>query len=315
MKSKNPFYTEYINLNGIKHFLLHYPSNPTLPVILFLHGGPGMAESLFSYYFQASIGENYQVVHWDQRGAGKTLSKNKPLHYPSLQESIQDLKAVIEYLKVKYTKQKIVLLGHSWGSLFGSIYLMTYPEDVEYYIGVAQVVDIIENENKGFDALKSKILASKNKKDLRIIESIGVYPEHNYELSMIKKLQKVRLLQSKYKIGMNFKPILRTMFRSPIFRLSDIFSLFKGMMFNKPLWEYLFQHSLFEFPIDYPVNVYYILGEMDFQAPYHLAQSYFDLINTAQKKCFIVPEAGHFLMLDQPERFSSILGEISMQEH
>lgn len=74
----NNVLSEFVNINGIRQFLLHYPcKDKNLPVLLFLHGGPGMAESVFAHAFQPEMTDLYTVVHWDQRGADKTLSKNK----------------------------------------------------------------------------------------------------------------------------------------------------------------------------------------------------------------------------------------------
>lgn len=74
---KNEFEEEYVEVNGIAHFLLHYPKAPDAPVLLYLHGGPGSMESLFAYALDKAWGDMFTQVHWDQRGAGKTLLRNK----------------------------------------------------------------------------------------------------------------------------------------------------------------------------------------------------------------------------------------------
>jgi hypothetical protein len=179
-----------------------------------------------------------------------------------------------------------------------------------YYVGAGQVVDIVENEKIGYEKLKELIISAANKKDLDTLEKIGVYPEKNYEKPMIKKLQKIRILQGKYKVGMNFIPILKTLIKSPVFKLSDISSLFNGMTNNKILWDFLFSHSLYEENFDYEIPVFYILGDRDFQAPNTIASCYFDTINAPKKKMFIIKDAGHFMMLDQPKLFAQALTEI-----
>jgi pimeloyl-ACP methyl ester carboxylesterase len=311
MKRQNNYFPEYVKINGIEQYLLHYKTNNKLPVLLFLHGGPGMAESTFAYAFQEGLSKIFNIVYWDQRGAGKTLTKNKGNNnYPSVEELIDDLSKIVRYLKEKYGKEKVAILGHSWGSVLGTLFVLKYPKDVMYYIGAGQVIDIVENEKIGYEKLKEFILKSGNKKDLEKLEKIGIYPEKNYEKPMIKKIQKIRILQGKYKIGMNFIPIIKTLIKSPIFSLSDIFSLFKGMNNNKKLWDFLFSNSLYEESSDYEIPVFYILGERDFQAPNIIASRYFNSINAPMKKIFIMEEAGHFMMLDQTKQFADVLEEI-----
>lgn len=43
---------EYAPINGINQYLYHLGTNYDNPVMLFLHGGPGSAESLFTRAFQ-----------------------------------------------------------------------------------------------------------------------------------------------------------------------------------------------------------------------------------------------------------------------
>lgn len=117
--------------------------------------------------------------------------------------------------------------------------------------------------------------------------------------------------KGKYKIGMDFIPIIKTLFRSPIFKFSDISSLLKGMSNNKKIWDFMFSHNLYEESSEYEIPVFYILGDRDFQAPNTIASSYFNTINAPNKKIFIIKNAGHFMMLDQPKLFADALSEIS----
>lgn len=311
MKKQNEYFSEYIEINGAEQYLLHYSANPECPILLFLHGGPGMAESNFAYAFQDDLSSSFTVVYWDQRGAGKTLTKaSKKNAYPSIDELLDDLLKLVQYLKIKYNKKKIAILGHSWGSMLGSLFVQKYPQEVLYYIGVGQIVDLVENETVGFEKLRDKIRKADNKKDLAALEKIGVYPELNYEKPMMKKMQKIRILQGKYKIGMDFVPILKTLTKSPVFKLSDISSLLKGMSNNNKIWDFLFSHNLYEESRKYEVPVFYVLGDRDFQAPNTIASAYFDTIIAPYKKLFIIKDAGHFIMLDQPKAFSNALAEI-----
>lgn len=311
MKKDNKYFFEYVQINNIKQYLLHYCSRPEQPVILFLHGGPGMAESTFAYAFQEHLSDLFNVVYWDQRGAGKTLTKTSIKEkYPSVEELLEDLLEVVKYLKETYNKEKIIILGHSWGSFLGSLFVQKHPEEVLYYIGAGQVIDFVENEKVGYDKLKELINNANNKKDLEALKNLGVYPERKYDKLMKKKIQKIRILQGKYRIGMDFIPIMRTLFKSPIFKLSDILSLLNGMNNNQRVWDFLYSHSLYEESRDYKVPVFYVLGDRDFQAPNTVAASYFDTINAKNKKIFFIENAGHFMMLDQPKLFADSLTEI-----
>lgn len=156
---------EFVSVNGVNHYSFH--SGTKIMIIqyyFYLHGSPGSVESLLAHAFQYKIEETFTIVHWDQRGAGKTLTKN-PDKYPTIDVMLEDLYGIIQFLKQKYNnKEKIVLLGRSWGSILGSIYIKKYPEDIAYYIGVAQVVSFLENERVAYEKLKEQIVKANDKK-------------------------------------------------------------------------------------------------------------------------------------------------------
>lgn len=72
MKKEKVYAEEYVHAAGIEHYLLHYRSRPEDPVLLFIHGGPGQTESFFAYVVEEYAARDYNIVYYDQRGAGKT---------------------------------------------------------------------------------------------------------------------------------------------------------------------------------------------------------------------------------------------------
>jgi pimeloyl-ACP methyl ester carboxylesterase len=314
-KSKRLIYIdEYVSINGINQYLFHSGTKYDNPVMLFLHGGPGSAESLFAHAFQEKWEDIFTVVHWDQRGSGKTLTKN-PDKYPTIDLMIKDLFEIIQYLKRKYNKQKIIILGHSWGSVLGSTFIKQYPEEVAYYIGVGQVVGFLENERVGYEKVKELIIEANDKKTLKKLEAIGAYPGDKYDSKFMGKCSKIRRIQGKYNLAVKIDfSIFITAFKSPIFKFSDLMALIKGFKANEKVLEFLGSFDLRAEPAEYKVPIYYILGTNDWQTPYVIAQKYFNGINAPYKSFYLIPNAGHMTMLDQSQLFFEALLEINNKE-
>ncbi len=318
MKTKKgwTYYEEYVEINGISQYLLHSGMDKEKPVLLFLHGGPGTAESLFGYLMQQAE-EFFTIVHWDQRGAGKTLIKN-PQAYPTMELMLADLLEIVQYLKDKYRQEKVILIGHSWGSVLASVFIREYPEEVAYYIGVGQVVSVAENERVGFEELKRRVEEAGDKRSMKKIEKIGDYPGENFKMDseFMKKCGQVRSLQKKYDLAV--KPswdLIKATIRSPIYRLSDAVAMFKAQKANEALIEeFLGGFDLNKESLEYRVPVYYILGDKDWQTPYILASEYLEKIQAPAKGLYLIPGAGHFTMLDQPELFYQALASIVENE-
>lgn len=311
------YLTEYVMINGIEQFLFHSGTDYDHPVMLFLHGGPGSAESLLAQAFQEKWEELYTVVHWDQRGAGKTLMKN-PDKLPTAELMLQDLFEVIQHLKKKYSKNKIVLLGHSWGSVLGTLFIRKYPDEVDYYIGVGQVISMVENEQVGYNKVRELIIQADDRKSLKKLDSVGEYPgsKVTFDKEFLKKVNKVRKLQGKYGLGMKMDmSIWFTVFKSPIFKWSDIIAFMKISKANGEVHKFLGDYDLRDEPSVFEVPIYYILGGKDWQTPYVIAQKYLDEIEAPNNKITILPNAGHMTMMDQPELFFDALREIYDMEN
>lgn len=312
-KPKRSIYLdEYVSINGIDQFLFHLGTKIDNPVMLFLHGGPGSSESLFTEAFQQKWEDKYTVVHWDQRGAGKTLSRN-PDKQPTIDLMLEDMLEVIHYLKKKYKKNKIILLGHSWGSVLGTVFIRSYPEEIAYYIGVGQVVSMLENEQIGYNKVKEVIRQANDQKSMKKLKSIGEYPGETivFDHVFLEKCKVIRKLQRKYQLDneSSFNNV-RTIVKSPIFKFSDILAFLNINKANKLVYRYLGKFNLRVESRDYQIPIYYILGGNDWQVPYIIAQDYFNEIEAPRKMITIIPDAGHLTMMDQPDLFYEALSEI-----
>lgn len=298
MRSEKDFEEEYVILSGIEHYLLHYQTEPDEPVFLFIHGGPGQSESMMAYVVEEYEKRNYNIVYYDQRGAGKTYLRNKKAK-PDTEMLKNDLLEIVLYLKKKYQKEKIGILGHSWGTVLGSMFALEHPEHTLCYIGCGQVVNIMENERVGFFKLKEAIENSGNKRDKRKLSKIGEYPVNNFSMNVYRKMGMVRNLQGKYNLAMSFdKSMIKMFIKSPIMGVRDILPFMTGMMVNMQVMKELMTFDLRERGLNYQVPVYYVLGEKDQQTPVEIGVEYFNKIKAPVKKLYMIENAGHLTMID-----------------
>lgn len=305
---------EYVLINGIQQYLFHAGTHIENPVMLFLHGGPGSAASLFAHAFQEPWEELFTVIHWDQRGTGKTLTKN-PDSYPTIAVLLQDVFEIIHYLKNCYQRKKIVLLGHSWGSVLGSLFIQQHPEEVDYYIGVGQVINKRESERLSYAKVKEAMIQAHDQGSLKKLEALGEYPGEQLDQEWLKKSLQLRKLQGKYHVAVKTKASpLKILVTSPVFTLSDLSALVKGKKANRALVDFLGRFDVTAGSADYQVPLYFVFGEHDWQTPSVLAQEYLTRINAPSKKIYIIPQAGHMTMVDQPALFLNILRDITNRQ-
>lgn len=312
-KKKKNFKEEYVDISGVKHYLLHYQAKPEAPVLLFIHGGPGQSEAAMAYTIEEYAQRNYNIVYYDQCGAGKTYLKNKK-EKPNTEILKKHLLEIVCYLKELYQKEKIGIIGHSWGSVLGSMFALEHPEHTLCYIGCGQVVNLMENESIGFSRLKEAIEKSGNIKDKKKLAKIGEYPVPYFDMNVYRKMGMVRNLQGKYKLAASVDwNMTKIILKSPIIGMKDILPFMVGILINQQVMKELMSFDLREKGSNYQVPVFYVLGEEDQQTPIELGKQYFNEIKAPVKELYVIEKAGHLAMIDNVIEYRKVICKIVNQ--
>ena len=306
---------ELVEIGGIRQALYFRGEDTANPVMLFLHGGPGSSEMPFIHTFQYEWEKDFTIVHWDQRNAGKTYYANDPeavLPTMTAERVLEDAREVTAYIKQKLNKDKLVIMGHSWGSVLGTMLVQAYPEDFSAYIGVGQIVNMMDNERVGYEAALEAARAAGNQSDIAALEALAPYPG-NYDESFNSRIVEVRGYQTKYGLatGMELGTILAAG-TSPYCSTGELmyFLTVDALKYQGDAMRFLMEdYDARNYGVEYSVPIYYIMGENDYQTPYPIAAAYFEEISAPEKRFFSVPDAGHFTMLENKEEFTRILLE------
>ena len=315
MKTEKQYTEEYVRIGGIEQYLLHYRSKPEDPVLLFIHGGPGQTESFFAFLVEEYAERDYNIVYYDQRGAGKTWLKNKKSR-PDMEILKRDLLEIVLYMKKQYGKEKIGIVGHSWGSVLGSMFALEHPEHTLCYIGCGQVINIVENERTGYEILKEAIGKGGNKRDQKKLEKIGVYPPPQFDLKAYRKMGQIRRLQGRYRLAQDFdRTFIDLWRRSPVTGMRDLIPFVTGVSVNMQLMRELMTYDLRKKGSSYQVPVYYVLGEKDSQTPVGISITYLETVQAPDKKLYLISDAGHAPMIDNVEDYRKAVREIVRRVH
>ncbi|MGH8198490.1 MAG: alpha/beta fold hydrolase [Steroidobacteraceae bacterium] len=171
---------EAVNIGGMDQWISIRGTDLRNPILLFIHGGPGYVSMPTSWYFQRGWEEFFTVVNWDQRGAGKTYVGNYPQAvWPTLtiERMVADAEELIAWLRREYGRDRIFVLGHSWGSLVGLTVARRHPEWLHAYIGMGQITDFRESERRGWRFAMDAARAENNAEAMAALEAIAPYAE------------------------------------------------------------------------------------------------------------------------------------------
>src|ERR1700733_5320245 len=137
--------TGFVRIGGIDQWVGIQGTDVRNPVILLLHGGPAEAQSPFLREF-IPWETDFTVVNWDQRGSGRTFGKNGPstpgMATPdmAIERLSEDAHEVAQYVCRRLSKNKIILVGQSWGTELGLHVVKRRPDLFHAFVGTGQAV-------------------------------------------------------------------------------------------------------------------------------------------------------------------------------
>lgn len=306
---------EVITLGGVPQNIRIRTCDENLPVLLFLHGGPGVCDRFWVMSSQSGLAEVATMVCWDQRCAG--LSYNAKQDYSKLSVSlmVEDAAELAVYLRERFNKEKIFVVGHSWGTLLGVLTVQKYPSYFAAYIGMGQFVDGPENETISYEFVLEEAKKRGNKKALSDLEKIG-WPQNG-----MYKSQKDMLLQRKY-LGMfgggiygssesAVMSVLVPLLKSKDYSIPQMLRYYNGSMLSlKLLWKQVVGYNLCETVKKLEIPVYLTEGRHDQNTPVSLAQRWFDALDAPEKKWIWFERSAHSPIKEQPEEWGNAVREI-----
>lgn len=297
---------EPVQIGGVKQWLLIRGANRNLPLLLFLHGGPGAAQIGFIRKFQQELENHFLVVNWDQRGAGKS-GRNIIPSTMNLTRFVEDTHELIEYLLARFGQKKLFLTGHSWGSILGMLTAQQFPESIHAYIGISQLVNIDLNEQKSYDYALKRARETNHQKAIAALSKIGAPPYSNFQVMMKQRKWLLKFIPEE----LSSDYLLRAIPSSTEYTLKDWFFFYINVMkSNNMLWDEFLKINLFEKVPKVNVPVYLCEGCHDYQAPFEIAEQYVEQLSAPRKEIFWFKHSGPSPHISEPKRFSKVCSHI-----
>ena len=301
---------QYIELGGLKQAVRIAGADTTNPVLLLLHGGPGFTEmALFSEY-NKDLEKKFIVVNWDQRGAGLSYHDSIPKSTMNIEQFVNDAHELVTWLKQKYKKEKIYLLGHSWGSVLGVNLVQRYPEDFYAYVGVGQGVNLFENESISFKFTFDTAIAEKNEEAIRELKAIQQrYPPN--AVAQLEDLKVQRKWLGYYGGAIYGQPNADKIFSRIQMSDNPLYDAEKadaGNNFTFPLmFDELMGVDLKKSALKLEVPVYFITGRHDYNTPFELVEDYVKVLEAPHKEIIWFENSAHWIPFEEPEKVNDVL--------
>src|SRR5215831_9745456 len=283
--------TMFVPLGGVEQWIQIRGDDRKNPVLLFVHGGPGSTISPVSSLLRPWE-RSFCVVMWDQRDAGKTFVRNGPVREMSLPRVAQDGIELAQFLRHHLGKRKIIVLGHSWGTMVGLTMVHERPDLFSAYVGTGQVVSIAEKEPIDYARTMARLRAAGDKEGIRKLEAAGPPPYRSEDPMRVERsLSERHDIPSERDLFRNMVPI--ALF-APDWSLWDIYRSLQALKYAEDAtFDADATYDARRLGTDYPLPFFIINGSEDHVTPTDLARRFFDTIRAPKKQFVALEGAGH----------------------
>ncbi len=302
---------ETVSIGGVEQWISIRGLDQTAPILLYVHGGPGSPMMPLAHGFQDPLERHFVVVQWDQRGTGKSRRGSMDLEGVTIDRMVEDTVEQSRYLRERFPDNPLVLLGHSWGSLLGVHAIKREPELYAAYVGVGQVVNMLENESVTYRYTVEEARSRGDDEGLAALEGLVPYPDDDFE-AMVEKMGVQRRFLLAYGGSMRVPggvwTILSQFAVAPEYSLRDNYNYLVGMFDSLDVFmEPLMAVDLNELGAEFDVPMIIVSGAYDYQVPFEIAERWFKTIEAPQKEFHWMHESAHMPMCTEPEAFGALL--------
>jgi pimeloyl-ACP methyl ester carboxylesterase len=255
------------------------------------------------------------MVCWDQRGAGKSYSKEQANRKMTIKMMVDDAEELVKYLCGKFNKEKVHIVGHSWGSTLGVLLAQRCPQLIETYVGMGQVVDLEENENISYKFVMDEAVRLNDTKAISDLKKIGAPINGSYgnlDNLIVQRNYMTKYGGGAYKVKESiWTAMIIPVITSPEYTLYDLYKYTKGAFYClEQLWDEVTETIRFNETVkELKMPVYITQGDHDQNTPTPLALAWFNNLKAPYKEWIAFKESAHSPIKEEPKLWGKVIKE------
>jgi pimeloyl-ACP methyl ester carboxylesterase len=297
-----------VELNGYHQWLLIRGQDVSKPLLLFLHGGPGESNLWLAEYTMKQLERHFVCVNWDQRGTGRSFRPGPPPESMTIDQFVQDTIALIELLRARFGQRKVLLLGHSWGSVLSMKVAVARPDLLYAVIGMGQVVNNRFGEEISYRYVLERARAEHNGKAIRILEHLGGSDTFRKDTTFVQRRWLVHYGGVMHALAAS--ALIPIVLRAPELSILDCIRGLRrqDMKFScRLMGDELMEVNLLQEIPEVTIPVIFFTGRYDYNVPFALTEQYYQSLRAPYKQLIWFEHSAHMVHMEEPERFQRAL--------
>ena len=262
----------------------------------------------FFRHYNSALEKSFTVVHWEQRGAGKSFARDTPESSMTIERFVRDLDELVDAVCARLGKTKVVILGHSWGTALGTLYAARHPEKVSIYVGTGQIGDLQASELASYKFVLAEAERRNNRAALKELRALGEPP---YTSKTIRVQRKWLSRFVGVMRGKSFWQIFRAMRSAPELSLLELPNVFRGAAFSlRTLWSEVSALNLEASVPELKMPAFFFIGRHDHQVDAKASAAYFEKLIAPSKQLVWFEDFAHMPPFEEHETFNARLVEL-----
>jgi pimeloyl-ACP methyl ester carboxylesterase len=274
------------------------------PLLIWLHGD-SISETPVLRQFNAVLEDHFTVVYWDQRYAGRSLDFGAPKPKAlTIDDYVGDLDVLVDRLQARFGTRKVVIVGHSWGTAPGVLYAQRRPDKVAAYVGVSQVTNTLENEQRSYAFALREAGRRGDRKALAELRALGPPPRAVGGVFTPRKW--LNAFGGGFRADLGLEKLALIGMRSSEANGRNLVSIFRAPPYMRDLIDGEFSRlALDRDHLTFAVPVFLLSGRQDHQSEASLAWRYFQRLSAPRKAFVWFEESAHNPPFEEPGKFNA----------
>lgn len=300
---------EHVSIGGISQSIWFRGLSQSNPALILLHGGPGASEAALFRHYNSVLERHFLVIYWEQRGAGRSFHADIPPESMTIDRFVRDLDEVVELVKRRFGADKVILLGHSWGTVLGTVYAARHAEKVAAYVGVAQMANVPRARRLAYEFALSEARKRGNTAALSELENIGPPPYASVD-HLLTVGTWVERFGGMNHAGLSTGKLIWAALGTDEANLIDLVKFGRGNRFSlEQLEDEISQLDLSAQYRSFAVPMFFLLGRHDQHVSAIVAEEYVKAIQAPCKRLVWFEQSGHNPPFEEPDTFNAVMTE------
>jgi len=269
--------------------------------VLIIHGGPGMPFRQPLSGLEA-LEREYRFHYYDQRGCGKSTRPFDRFESQNMYQNMTSLDqtlglgaqiADIERIRQILGGGKLILIGHSWGGFLAALYAAEFPEEVKALVLVSPATTLVmpQEEADLFASVRQRLPEQQQ-------QEFDAFMREYMDFNTLFIRSEADLVELNARFGQYYTSVIE----SPTPVQGEPGGWMSWGMYISMGQRHDYRPALKA--VGAPVLVLHGADDLQSKAA---SRQYAEVFPNAQFA--VLPDAGHFSFVEQPQAFAQIVGD------